>query len=86
MAGIREQTRRCRHDIIVEILEDAKKGIRKSPLMRRARLSFRQVEAYLRLLSDLQLIREEREIWKTTDKGVELIGICHCIREFAIPE
>jgi len=85
MARIRE-ARRCRHDIIVEILENAKNGVRKSPLMRRSRLSFHQVEAYLKLLSDLQLLREEREIWKTTDRGVELIKVCHCIREFAIPE
>ncbi|MDH5266975.1 MAG: winged helix-turn-helix domain-containing protein [Candidatus Bathyarchaeota archaeon] len=42
--------RRARHDIIMEILKVAKKGMKKTHIMYKAKLSFDMIEKYLSAL------------------------------------
>ena len=72
--------RRVRHEIIMEILKLAKKGIKKTDILFKARLSFYMLEKYLDALKEADFITEESGIWKTTEKGfhvIEACEICH---------
>jgi len=76
--------RRVRHDIIVEILQNAKDGAKKSHIMYEAKLSFSQLELYLNALKNEGFISEKSGIWKTTEKGlhaIEACKICHRLIE-----
>ena len=78
--SINPRRRRVRHDIIMEILKMARNGTRKTKIMRKARLSFSQLEQYLEALKEAGFIVEESGVWKTTEKGlhvVEACRICH---------
>ena len=65
--------RRDRSGIMAEILEIAREGVLKTHIMYRANLSFAQLNEYLSLLSDLNLLEaantSKRTIYKTTEKG-----------------
>jgi len=67
--------RRDRLNIIAEILDIAKDGALKTQIMYKANLSFAQLNTYLNLLLDAQLLEINREsrknIYRTTRKGVE---------------
>lgn len=67
--------RRDRLQIIAEILEIAKNGSLKTQIMYRANLSFAQLNEYLGLLLDVELLQESVEngktMFKITEKGVE---------------
>jgi predicted transcriptional regulator len=67
--------RRDRLFIIAEILDIAKDGALKTQIMYKANLSFSQLNTYLRLLLDTQLLQkgraEGKTIYKTTKKGTE---------------
>jgi predicted transcriptional regulator len=63
-------------DIIASILEEARKGAKKTRIMYRCNLSHRQLRVYLKLLLDMKLlmsISEERErktnFYQATTKG-----------------
>lgn len=68
--------RRERHDIIMQILEIARTGSRKTNIMSKAGLSFYQLEAYLNALKREHFITEELGIWKSTEKGFQIIVAC----------
>jgi predicted transcriptional regulator len=68
--------RRARHDIIMEILEAAKKGTKKTHIMYKAKLSFDMIEKYLSALKEADFITEESGVWKTTEKGLHVIKAC----------
>ena len=73
--------RRDSYDIVMEILETAKNGIKKTPLMYKASLSFTQLEKYLNALKKAGFITEKSSIWKTTEKGLDVIEFCElCCR------
>jgi len=73
--------RRARHDIVVEILKNARNGIKKTPLMYKASLSFTQIGQYLDALEKGSFIAEKSGIWKTTKKGLDVIEACEiCLR------
>ena len=73
--------RRARHDIVVEILKHARNGIKKTPLMYKASLSFTQIGQYLNALEKGGFIAEKSGIWKTTEKGLHVIEACElCLR------
>ena len=73
--------RRARHDIILEILKDAKNGIKKTPLMYKASLSFTQIGQYLNALEKAGFIIEKSGVWETTEKGLHVIEACEiCLR------
>jgi len=67
--------RRDRLFIIAEILDIAKDGALKTRIMYKANLSFAQLNTYLDLLLNTQLLEINKEgrrnIYKTTRKGVE---------------
>jgi predicted transcriptional regulator len=77
----RSRKRRARHDIIMEILKTAKGGEKKTQIMYKARLSFSQLEQYLNALKKGGFITEEAGVWRTTEKGLHVIGACEiCLR------
>ena len=67
--------RRDRLFIIAEILDIAKDGALKTQIMYRANLSFAQLNTYINLLLDTQLLeknsKSRRTIYRTTKKGSE---------------
>lgn len=76
--------RRARHDIIIEILQNAKDGAKKTSIMYKTNLSFFQLERYLSALTKKGFVAENSGIWKTTKKGlyvIEACKICHSLME-----
>jgi len=76
----RSDKRRSRHDIIADILEDAKDGTRKTHIMYRVNLSYSQNERYLTALKKAGFISEENGVWKTTEKGLHVLEACKLCR------
>lgn len=72
----RPRKRRVRHDIIIEILQNAENGAKKSRIMYKVGLNFHQNERYLNALKKAGFITEENGIWKTTEKGLHVIEAC----------
>lgn len=68
--------RRERHDIIMEILKEAKSGTKKTHILSRVGLSFDQTQKYLNALEKAEFITEESGFWKTTEKGFHVIEAC----------
>ncbi len=77
--------RRDRLFIMAEILNVATEGVLKTQIMYRANLSFAQLNEYLSLLLNLNLLKDvktpERTIYKTTDKGSRYLQSYREIRE-----
>jgi len=74
--------KRARHDIILTILKIAENGSKKTNILYKASLSFSQLERYLNALKKAGLITENSSIWKTTEKGLNVIDackICQCL-------
>ena len=67
--------RRDRLYIIAEILDIAKDGALKTQIMYKANLSFSQLNTYIKLLLETQLLeilrKNRKTIYKTTTRGVE---------------
>lgn len=73
--------RRGRHDIVMEILKIARNGAKKTNIMYKARLSYSQLEKYLNALAKEGFINEESGVWKTTERGLDVIKACTiCLR------
>ncbi|MDH5783278.1 MAG: winged helix-turn-helix domain-containing protein [Candidatus Bathyarchaeota archaeon] len=70
---------------MAEILEIAREGVLKTQIMYRANLSFAQLNEYLSLLLDLNLLeavkKTEKTMYKTTDKGLRYLQSYREIRE-----
>jgi predicted transcriptional regulator len=70
---------------MAEILEVAREGTLKTQIMYRANLSFAQLNEYLTLLLNLNLLKAveaaEKTIYKTTDKGLKYLQNYREIRE-----
>ena len=85
MSCTASRKKRVRHEIIMEILKLAKRGTKKTNIMREARLSFDMLEKYLNALKDGHFITEESGIWRTTQEGLHVIKACeicqHLIKE-----
>lgn len=60
----------------MEILKIARDGVRKTNIMYKVRLSHTQLEKYLNALREEGFIREERSLWRTTEKGHSVIDAC----------
>jgi predicted transcriptional regulator len=70
-------TRRDRHDIVLEILNKAKTGKKKTDLMKEVGLSFAQTKLYMAILREKGLLEaSERNQLKTTRKGMEMLERC----------
>ena len=77
VGGIGEKSkRRTSPQIILEILETAKQGKRKTRVMYDCRLSFTQLNGYLDVLSKACWIEEAEGVWRTTEKGLEVCNVC----------
>ncbi len=76
--------RRDKLYIIAEILEIAQEGILKTQLMYRANLSYSQVNGYLRFMLKNELLEKSKghkEIYRPTEKGLDLLQRYHEITE-----
>lgn len=77
--------RRGRHDIVVEVLRTAKNGVNKTNIMLKCRLSYAQLERYLKALEKHNFIVEDSGVWETTKKGLNVVEACmvcqHLIEE-----
>ncbi len=62
-------------DIIADILQSAKSGIKKTEIMFKADLNFIQLNRYLPLLLEKGLIvkNNEQRMYKTTKKGLDFL-------------
>jgi len=68
---------RDRHDIVMEILENAKSGKKKTELMTNVGLSYAQTKQYLGILLEKRLLEiDEKRRFKTTKKGLEFFEKC----------
>jgi predicted transcriptional regulator len=73
--------RRDRHDIVAEILKTAREGRIKTHIMYKAKLSYSQINTYLKLLVEKgflenNTVRKRRQtvtLYKTTPKGMQFI-------------
>jgi len=79
------QKRRDRLHIIAEILEISKNGSLKTQIMYRANLSFAQLNEYLNLLLDIELLKESAEngktVFKITGKGLKYLQNYYKLKE-----
>src|SRR3972149_9903619 len=77
--------RRDKLYIIAEILEIAKDGTLKTQIMYRANLSFTQLNDYLRFMLRISLLEKilvnDKDMYKTTDKGLDFLQRYHEINE-----
>lgn len=77
--------RRDKLFIIAEILEIAKEGTLKTQIMYRANLSFTQLNDYLRFMLKIDLLakvlQNDKEKYKSTDKGQDFLQRYHEITE-----
>jgi len=80
--------RRSRIEVIVDILSEALNGANKTRLMYQCNLNFVRFNRYLRDMLDAGLIECEDSnpksilVYKTTDKGRELLKIMRKANEF----
>ncbi len=77
--GIRPK--RETHDLIVEILTLTRRGKRKTHIAATIGLNYAQSKKYLDRLEQSGCIAETSGIWKTTDKGKNVIDACEACRK-----
>ena len=65
--------RRSDVDIMANILGEAREGARKTRLMYRGNMSYRQLHVYLKLLLGLELLAFQSNLYKTTVKGLKFL-------------
>ena len=66
--------KRDRLEIIRSILIICKNGSKKTEIVYKSNLNFKNGEAYLQWLIDRDLITKEEKFFKTTPKGVKLLS------------
>ena len=67
--------RRCHHDIIFTILQAATEGELATNIMHAARLSWTQLEKYLKMLREKGFIEKRGPRWFTTKEGFSFIQV-----------
>jgi len=73
--------RRDRHDIVAEILKTAREGRIKTHIMYKAKLSYSQINTYLKLLVEKgflenNMVKRQKQtvtVYRTTQKGILFI-------------
>ena len=75
-----KSSHRGRLDIIASILNSAGKGVRKTAIMYKCNLSFRQLEIYLRFLEKKALLKAflrrespKQKVFETTKRGMDFL-------------
>lgn len=71
-----ERGRRGRQDIIIGILRTARYGSTKTHVIDKVKMSSAQCSKYLNDLKAAGYIFEENGMWKTTEKGLQVIDAC----------
>jgi len=66
--------KRDRLEIIGTILNICKNGAKKTEIVYKANLNFRNAEGYLQWLTDRELITKEGKLFKTSSKGAKLVS------------
>ena len=66
--------KRDRLEIIRSILIICKNGAKKTEIVYKSNLNFKNGEAYLQWLIDRELITKEEKLFKTTPKGAKLLS------------
>ena len=64
------------HALIMNILEVARRGARKTKIIDSVGLSWAQSKKYLSKLKQRGFLSEESGVWKTTEKGLYVIEAC----------
>jgi predicted transcriptional regulator len=83
---------RGRLDIMANILNTASNGIKKTQLMYKCNLSFKQMEIYLNLLTTKRLVSKrvhngakDVTIYETTTKGHSFLRVYHTLNALLSP-
>ena len=71
-----KRVKRNPHEIIMEILRIAQVGIRKTAIMYKVNLSFRQLQEYLEALNEAGFLEKNQDVWQTTENGLAVIKAC----------
>lgn len=71
-----KRAKRSPHEIIMEILKIAQDGVRKTTIMYKANLSFRQLQEYLKALNEAGFLEKNQDVWQTTEDGLVVIKAC----------
>jgi len=69
-----------------DILESAVNGIKKTPLVYKTNLNFRQAEKYTLILIDHNLLKKKDNLFITTEKGLEFLKYYHQLLNQFEPE
>ena len=72
--------RRSNIDIMAKILDEARKGARKTHLMYRSNMSHRQLHVYLKLLLGSELLALHSNLYKTTVKGLKFLDAYRTVK------
>ena len=79
-AALISSRKRSEIDIMASILSEARKGSGKTRIMYRCNLSHRQLQVYLKLLSDMKLLisvteeeNRKKNFYETTTKGRDFL-------------
>ncbi len=73
--------KRSNIDIIASILSEARRGSRKTGIMYRCNLSYKQLEAYLKLLSGMRFLVPRSDLFITTAKGLKFLEAYRTLKE-----
>jgi predicted transcriptional regulator len=76
--GVSRLTRRSRLETIAEILETAKDGAKKTSVMYRCNLSYRQTKELLDYLLEIRLVTMGKS-YHTTEKGRQFLEAYHTL-------
>jgi predicted transcriptional regulator len=67
-------------DIVANILNEARKGARRTRIMYRCNLSHTQLQVYLKLLLGMELLTFNPDLYKTTAKGLEFLDAYRALK------
>jgi predicted transcriptional regulator len=70
---VMDDFRRSRIDITADILSLASNGAKKTRIMYKCNLSYRQLQSYLKLLLRMELLVSRSDLFKTTTKGLQFL-------------
>ncbi len=73
--------KRSNIDIIASILGEARRGSRKTGIMYRCNLSYKQLEVYLKLLLGMEFLVSRSDLFITTAKGLKFLEAYRVLKE-----
>ena len=73
--------KRSNIDIIASILSEARRGSKKTGIMYRCNLSYKQLEVYLKLLLGMGFLVARSDLFITTAKGLKFLDAYRALKE-----